>query len=218
MLANSPYRVDRAAFLSDVGVIYRQEIADLVAAGCTYLQLDDVPSAVLCDPRNREIVRARGEDPEGLIDEYFELLRQTLKDLPPTVTLGVHLCRGNLGHGQASGGYDAVAERLFDLPAHVFFLEYDTERAGGFEPLRHLPKSRVAVLGMISPKLPELEPIDGLRRRIDQATRYVELDRLAISPQCGFASSYTTTRFTRDDEERKLAHLVAAANAIWGSA
>ena len=217
MLAASPYRGDRSAYLADVAAIYRQEIADLAAQGCTYLQLDDVPTAVLCDPRNREIVRARGEDPDTLIDEYFDLFRMAVRDTPPSMTLGVHLCRGNMGHGQASGGYDGVAERLFALPVHVFFLEYDTARAGGFAPLRFLPNERSAVLGLMSTKLTELEPIDGLRRKVDGAAQFVPLERLALSPQCGFASGYTTTRFTVSDEERKLAHLVAAATAIWGT-
>ena len=217
MLERSPYKGDRDAYLADVAAIYRQEISALVAQGCTYLQIDDVPSAALCDERNQAIVRTRGEDPDQLIGAYFQLFRESVKDLPSGVTLAVHLCRGNVGHGLASGGYEGLAERLFDLPAHVFFLEYDTERAGGFEPLRHLPADRMAVLGMISTKLTDLEPIDELRRRFDQAAKFVELDRLSLSPQCGFSSSYNTGSFTEADEERKLAHLVAAADSIWGS-
>jgi 5-methyltetrahydropteroyltriglutamate--homocysteine methyltransferase len=217
MLAKSPYEGDRDAYLADVAGIYRQEIADLVAQGCTYLQIDDVPSAALCDVRNQAIVRERGEDPDTLIDTYFNVFRDAVKDLPSGVTLAVHLCRGNVGHGLASGGYEELAERLFNLPAHVFFLEYDTERAGGFEPLRHLPSDRRAVLGMVSTKIVDLEPIDELRRRFDQASKFVELDRLSLSPQCGFSSAYNTGSFTEADEERKLVHLVAAADSIWGS-
>jgi 5-methyltetrahydropteroyltriglutamate--homocysteine methyltransferase len=218
MLAKSPYN-DRSEYFADIAAIYRQEIADLAKQGCTYLQIDDVPSAVLCDPRNADIVRQRGEDPEKLIDEYFRLFNESVKDRPKNMTLAVHLCRGNSGHGQASGGYEKVAERLFnDLPADAYFLEYDTERAGGFEPLRHLPKDKVAVLGMISTKLRDIEPEDELRRRIDVAAKHVDLDRLAISPQCGFASNYLETRFTQADEEKKLTHMVAVATKVWGSA
>jgi 5-methyltetrahydropteroyltriglutamate--homocysteine methyltransferase len=129
----------------------------------------------------------------------------------------VHLCRGNQGHGQASGGYEPVAERLLQkTDVDGFLLEYDTERAGDFSPLRYLPKSRTAALGLISTKLPELEPVDEIRRRVDEASRYADLDRLCLSPQCGFASSYMTDRFTSDDQERKLAHLVEVAHEIWG--
>ncbi|MGH7089811.1 MAG: hypothetical protein ACREFQ_13010, partial [Stellaceae bacterium] len=128
----------------------------------------------------------------------------------------IHLCRGNAGHGQASGGYDRVAERLFALSVDGFFLEYDTERAGSFAPFRHLPPDRVAVLGIISTKLAALEPKDEVKRRVDEAARYVGLERLCLSPQCGFASSFLVDRFTESDEERKLAHLVEIASEIWG--
>jgi 5-methyltetrahydropteroyltriglutamate--homocysteine methyltransferase len=215
MLQGSPYR-DRRAYFADVARIYREEIADLAARGCTYLQIDDVPSAVLCDPGNQAIVRGRGEDPDEIENQYIELHNDSVRGRPPGMTLCVHLCRGNSGHGQASGGYEPVAERLFRrLDADAFFLEYDTERAGGFEPLRFVPKDRVVVLGLMSTKLPELEPVDALRRRVEEAAKYVDFDRLCISPQCGFASSYANTRFTLDQEERKLAHLVAVADQIW---
>ena len=148
MLRGSPYR-DRRAYFADVARIYREEIADLATRGCVYLQIDDVPSAVLCDPSNQEVVRARGEDPDELENQYIELHNDAVRDRPKSMTLCVHLCRGNTGHGQASGGYEPVAERLFQqLDADAFFLEYDTERAGGFEPLRFMPKDRVAVLGL----------------------------------------------------------------------
>ncbi|MSQ70673.1 MAG: 5-methyltetrahydropteroyltriglutamate--homocysteine S-methyltransferase [Betaproteobacteria bacterium] len=219
MLQNGPYKGDRSAYLADVATIYRQEIADLVAQGCTYLQIDDVPSAVLCDPRNQQLVRDRGEDPQQLIDQYFALFNDALRERPANMTVGVHLCKGNMGYGQGSGDYEPVAERLFQkLDADVYFLEYDDERAGGFEPLRHLPKDRSAILGIISTKLPALEPADDVCRRIEQASKYVDLDRLGLSPQCGFASTYNTTRFTEDDQERKLTHLVAIAQRVWGQA
>jgi 5-methyltetrahydropteroyltriglutamate--homocysteine methyltransferase len=215
-LEGSPYR-DRRAFFADVGVIYRQEVADLAARGCTYLQIDEVPIAVLCDARNKEIVRARGEDPDELIDDYIASINDAVRDRPKSMTVCVHLCRGNGGHGQASGGYDPVAERLFRvLDVDGFFLEYDTERAGGFEPLRAVPKGKKVVLGIISTKLPELEKPDDVKRKVEEAGRYIDPGQLCLSPQCGFASSYQTDRFTLDDQERKLAHVVRLARDIWG--
>ena len=219
MLDKSPYKGDRKAYFADVAAIYRQEIAELAAQGCTYLQIDDVPSAVLCDPHNRERVRARGEDPEKLIDEYFELFNQATRGRPGNMLLGVHLCRGNSGHGQASGGYEPIAERLFNtVEADAHFLEYDTQRAGGFEPLRFLPKDRVAVLGILSTKLPALEPYEEVRRKVDAAAKFVDLERLCLSPQCGFSSSSMNIRFSLGEQEGKLAHLVELAHRIWSSA
>jgi 5-methyltetrahydropteroyltriglutamate--homocysteine methyltransferase len=215
-LKGSPYP-DRHAFFADVAAIYRQEIADLAARGCTYLQIDEVPIAVLCDPRNKEIVRARGEDPDALIGDYIGVINDAVRDRPKSMTVCVHLCRGNGGHGQASGGYDPVAERLFrELAVDGYFLEYDTERAGSFAPLKVVPKGKIAVLGIISTKLRELEPADQVKRRIDEAARQLPLDQLALSPQCGFASSFQTDRFTFADQERKLAHMVKIAEEVWG--
>ncbi len=215
-LAGSPYR-DRRAYLADVTAIYRQEVADLAALGCTYLQIDEVPVAVLCDPLNHDIVRARGEDPDALIDDYLAAINDAVRGRPKTMTVCVHLCRGNGGHGQASGGYDPVAERLFGtLDVDGFFLEYDTRRAGDFAPLKAVPKGKRVVLGIISTKLAELEPADAVKRRIDEAGRFIDLDRLCLSPQCGFASSYQTDRFTLADQERKLAHVVKIARDVWG--
>jgi 5-methyltetrahydropteroyltriglutamate--homocysteine methyltransferase len=216
-LRRSPYRGDRQAFFADVAAIYRQEVADLAALGCRYLQIDEVPMAVLCDPRNQDVVRARGEDPAALVRDYVAAINAVVRDRPPDMTVCVHLCRGNSGHGQASGGYEPVAEQLFvDLQVDGFVLEYDTERAGGFEPLRFVPANKRVVLGLLSTKLPELEPPDAIKRRIDDASRYVDLDRLCLSPQCGFASAYQQARFTMDDEERKLSHLVQLAHEVWG--
>jgi 5-methyltetrahydropteroyltriglutamate--homocysteine methyltransferase len=215
-LAGSPYP-DRHSFFEDVCAIYRQEIADLGRLGCTYLQIDEVPIAVLCDPKNKQRVRERGEDPEQLIDDYIAAINAAVRDRPASMTVCVHLCRGNAGHGQASGGYDPVAERLFqNTDVAGFFLEYDTERAGDFSALRYLPKGKVAVLGFISTKLRELESADLIKRRIDEASRHIDLDRLCLSPQCGFASGYTTDRLSLDDQERKLAHMVSIASEIWG--
>ena len=215
MLAQSPYR-DRQDYFADVAAIYRQEIIDLADAGCTYLQIDDVPLAVLCDPRNMEIARARGDDPEQLIDAYVDLHNAAVRDRPRTMTLCVHLCRGNIGQGLASGSYEPVAERLFQrMDADGFFLEFDTDRAGDFSPLRFVPKERSVVLGLMSTKQSALEPADVLHRRIDEAAHYVDHDQLCLSHQCGFSSVYNFRRLTIDDQERKLAHLVAVARQVW---
>lgn len=214
-LENSPYR-DRKAYFADVTAIYRQEVADLAALGCTYLQIDEVPIAVLCDPANAAIVRARGEDPDALIDDYIEAINDAVRGRPVGMTVAVHLCRGNAGHGQASGGYDPVAERLFGvLDVDGFFLEYDTERAGSFAPLKSVPKGKKVVLGIISTKLTALEPADAVKRRIDEAAQFIDADQLCLSPQCGFASGFQTDRFTSEDVERKLSHLVAIARDYW---
>ena len=217
-LAGSPYR-NRQEFFEDVVTIYQQELADLAAAGCRYLQIDEVPIAVLCDPRNKERVRARGEDPEELIDDYCSAINGAIEKRPANFSVSVHLCRGNVGKGQASGGYDPVAEKLFqDLDVDGFFLEYDTERAGSFEALRAVPKGKRVVLGIISTKVPELEDPTLVKRRIEEASKYVDLNQLCLSPQCGFASGFQSDRFTFDQQERKLAHLVKIANDVWNDA
>ncbi|HLI23049.1 MAG TPA: 5-methyltetrahydropteroyltriglutamate--homocysteine S-methyltransferase [Stellaceae bacterium] len=215
-LAKSPYAGNRKMYMADIAGIYRDEIAALAKLGCKYLQVDEVPLAVLCDPKNQEVVRARGEEPQQLIDDYIDLMNAALAGRPTDMTVCVHLCRGNAGHGQASGGYDPIAERLFQkLDFDGFFLEYDTPRAGDFQPLRYVPKNKTVVLGLMSTKQKALEPIDELKRRVGEAARYVDMERLCLSPQCGFASSAEVDRFTADDEERKLAHLVRAAAEIW---
>ena len=217
-LKDSPYG-DRNSFFADVAKIYQQEIADLAAVGCTYLQLDEVPIALLCDPRIQDIVRARGEDPQELIGDYCAAINAAIAERPSGFTVCIHLCRGNVGHGQASGGYHPVAERLFrELHVDGYFLEYDTDRAGSFEVLRTVPKGKRVVLGMISTKLRELENTDLMKRRTAEATRYIDLGQLCLSPQCGFASGFQTDRFTMDDQERKLAHVVEIAREIWGEA
>ncbi|HEY3916482.1 MAG TPA: 5-methyltetrahydropteroyltriglutamate--homocysteine S-methyltransferase [Stellaceae bacterium] len=215
-LAKSPYAGDRRAYMADIAGIYRDEIAALGKLGCKYLQVDEVPLAVLCDPKNQDVVRARGEEPQKLIDDYIDLMNAAISGRPATMTICVHLCRGNAGHGQANGGYDPVAERLFQkLDVDGFFLEYDTPRAGDFQPLRYVPKNKTVVLGLISTKQKALEPVEELKRRVGEAAHYVDMDRLCLSPQCGFASSAEVDRFTAEDEERKLAHLVRAAAEIW---
>jgi 5-methyltetrahydropteroyltriglutamate--homocysteine methyltransferase len=215
-LRGSPYP-DRKAFLADVVAIYRQEIADLAARGCTYLQFDETPIAYLCDPKNQAMVRSRGEDPDELIDDYIAAINSAVEGRPNGMTIVAHHCRGNSGHGLASGGYDPVAERLFQtMNVDAFFLEYDTDRAGDFRPLRYVPQGKMVVLGLITTKKPELERADEIKRRIDDAARYLDLSRLCLSPQCGFASNFDMERLTIADEERKLAHIVRIAEEVWG--
>jgi 5-methyltetrahydropteroyltriglutamate--homocysteine methyltransferase len=195
----------------------REEIADLASRGCTYLQIDEVPIAVLCDVRNRDIVRARGDDPERLIDTYIDAINASIAERAAGMAVCVHLCRGNLGHGMADGGYEPVAERLFNrLDVDGFFLEFDTPRAGDFTPLRFLPKGKRAVLGLVSTKRIDVEPADALKRRIDEASRSAPLEQLCLSPQCGFASIARRGLSSLDMVERKLSRIVEVADQIWG--
>jgi 5-methyltetrahydropteroyltriglutamate--homocysteine methyltransferase len=207
------------ALMDDIARIMREEVADLAARGCTYLQMDEVPLAVICDPANMEVVRRRGDDPDKLIDLYIDAINDAIRDRPPAMTVCLHMCRGNAGHGMADGGYEPVAERMFNrLAVDGFFLEYDTPRAGDFRPLRHLPKPKKAVLGLMTTKDATVEPADALKRRIDEASKFVELDRLCLSPQCGFASVPNRIRQTlsMDQTERKLARIVEVAHDVWG--
>jgi 5-methyltetrahydropteroyltriglutamate--homocysteine methyltransferase len=163
-------------------------------------------------------VNAAGLEPARLLETYVSAINLSVAARPPGVTVGLHLCKGNYkGHWMAEGSYDAVAEQLFgETDVDAFFLEYESERAGGFAPLRHVPKDKTVILGLISSKRPELEPLDLLRRRIDEAARYIALDRLGVSPQCGFASSVGGNPLSLDDERRKLARVVELADAVWG--
>ena len=208
---------DDEKFFQDLADIYRAEIADLVAAGASYIQIDDVPLAMLCDPSVRDAVRDRGEDPELLIEKYINLTNNALNGTPAQLTVAMHLCRGNYkGKWLSEGGYGYIAERLFnDVSVDGYFLEYDTSRAGDFEPLAFVPSSKVVVLGLISTKTPALESIIDLERRVNEASVYVPLDRLALSPQCGFASTVGGNPLSLDDEKRKLELLVSTADRIW---
>ncbi len=208
----------RDEYLAALAAIYREEIADLGKRGCTYLQLDEVPLAIICDPRNQEIVRMRGEDPKALIDAYINVINDCLQGRPKDMTVAVHMCRGNVGHGMASGGYEPIAERMFNtLEVDGFFLEFDTPRAGDFSPLRFMPKGRIAVLGLVSSKLPELESGDALKRRIDEAARYCSIEQLALSPQCGFSSAARRGHcLSMAQVEAKLARIVEVAERVWG--
>ena len=211
---------DIEEYFADLITIYREEIADLAAAGCTYLQLDDTALPCNCDDGFRADVRQRGEDPDELSRRYARLIAEALEGRPPEMTVAVHMCRGNLkGTWMAEGGYEAIAEEVFeDTPVDAWFLEYDTERAGNFEPLRHIPADQTVVLGLVSTKIPALEHKDDLKRRIEDAARYVPIEHLCLSPQCGFSSAPGAGQvLTEDDQKRKLALVLETAHEIWGT-
>jgi 5-methyltetrahydropteroyltriglutamate--homocysteine methyltransferase len=209
---------DPRAFFQDLGKVYQQEIAELAQAGCRYVQLDEVALAVLCDPAARDRVRATGQDPEALVDLYVDAINEAVKGRPADMVIGIHMCRGNYkGKYLSEGGYDSIAEKLFGrAEVNHFLLEFDTPRAGDFAPLRLMPKTKGVVLGMVSSKRPQLESVDALRRRADDAAKYVDASRLALSPQCGFASTMGGNPVTEADERAKLKLCVDAARAIWG--
>jgi 5-methyltetrahydropteroyltriglutamate--homocysteine methyltransferase len=211
---------DLAVFYDDLAEVYRAEIRDLAAAGCRYLQIDEVNLAYLCDPELRRQVANIGEDPESLPKTYARLLNETVAGRPADMTVCMHLCRGNFaGAWIAEGGYEPIAELLFnDINVDGYFLEYDTARAGGFAPLRFLPKGKIAVLGLVTTKGPKLETKDELKRRIDEASRYAPLEQLALSPQCGFSSGIGGNAMTVQDEIAKLTLVVETAREVWGSA
>jgi 5-methyltetrahydropteroyltriglutamate--homocysteine methyltransferase len=205
-------------FFDDVTKIYVEEVQALQAAGGTYLQLDEVAQPLLCDENLRAAVRARGDDPDALIDLYIDLINRIARSRPPGMTLGVHMCRGNaMGKWMAAGSYERIAERTFDtLEVDAYFLEYDTGRAGGFEPLRFMPKGKRVVLGLVSTKTPFLEDKDVLKRRIQEAGKFFPLGNLSVSPQCGFASHRKGTALTFAQQEAKLKLVVEIAREVWG--
>ena len=209
-----------AAFYDDLAAVYRAEIRDLAAAGCRYLQIDEVNLAYLCDPELRRQVANIGEDPASLPKTYAKLLNAVVAGKPADMTVCMHLCRGNFaGAWIAEGGYEPVAELLFnEIDVDGYFLEYDTARAGSFAPLRFLPKGKIAVLGLVTTKSPQMETKDELMRRIDEASRYAPLEQLALSPQCGFSSGIGGNAMTVDDEIAKLKLVVETALEVWGAA
>jgi 5-methyltetrahydropteroyltriglutamate--homocysteine methyltransferase len=208
---------DAEAFFADLASIYRQEIADLAKAGCRYIQLDEVAIAMLCDPAIRDKVASAGQDPDKLVDLYIKAINDCVAGAPADMVVGIHMCRGNFrGRYLSEGGYESVAERFFTgANATHFLLEYDTARAGDFKPLRFVPKNKGVVLGLVSTKTPVLETVDELQRRVNEATNFIELDRIGIGPQCGFASTAAGNPLTVDDEHAKLRLLVEAASRIW---
>jgi 5-methyltetrahydropteroyltriglutamate--homocysteine methyltransferase len=209
---------DLAGFWTDLLRVYHEELSELGRVGAQYLQIDEVPLAMLCDPAVRERTRAIGEDPDALVTTYIDAINDVLAARPAGMTVGMHLCRGNLrSRWMAAGSYEAVAERLFNqAKVDAFFLEYDTPRAGDFAPLRFMAKDKMVVLGLISTKAPALEEPEALRRRIDEAARYVPFERLALSPQCGFASTVGGNLLSIDDQRRKLGLIVEVAKRVWG--
>ena len=210
---------DLDAFYADVAQAYRAEIADLAAAGCTYLQLDDTNLAYLCDEKMREGARTRGDDPDELPRRYARLINAAIESRPANMTVCVHLCRGNFRSAWAAeGGYEPVAQVLFnELAVDGYFLEYDDARSGDFAPLAHVPKGKTVVLGLVSTKVGQLESKDDLKRRVDAAAKLVPLEQLCLSPQCGFSSTVHGNDIAFESQTAKLQLVVATAREIWGS-
>ncbi|QJR11428.1 5-methyltetrahydropteroyltriglutamate--homocysteine methyltransferase [Usitatibacter rugosus] len=210
---------DLEAFYADVAKAYQAEIADLAAAGCTYLQLDDTNLAYLCDAKMREGARSRGDDPDELPRRYARLINAAISERPASMTVCVHLCRGNFKSAWAAeGGYEPVAQVLFnELAVDGYFLEYDDARSGDFAPLRHVPKGKTVVLGLVSTKVGQLESKDDLKRRVDAAAKLVPLEQLCLSPQCGFSSTVHGNDIAVESQTKKLELVVQTARDIWGS-
>ncbi len=210
---------DLAEFWRDAATAYQAAIRHIAAAGCTYLQLDDVSWAYLCDAKVRDNFRANGDDPATLPRAYADAINGALANRPAGMTVTMHTCRGNFRSTWfAAGGYaDEVVEAMFSTNVDAYFMEWDTERAGGFEPLRLLPRDKKVVLGLVTTKSGDLESKDALRRRIDEAAKRVPLERLCLSPQCGFASTHHGNVLTEDEQWRKLERVVEVARDVWGS-
>ena len=209
---------DLDAFFHDVGQAYRKAVRAFADAGCRYLQLDEVFIAMLCDPKYRQQMKDRGDDPEKLGETYGDLINVAMSDVPSDMTITMHMCRGNYKSTfMGAGGYDAVQEILFNkINVHGYFMEYDDERSGGFEPLRMLPKGKQVVLGIVTTKTGRLEDKDMLKRRIDAAAKFAPLDQLCISGQCGFASTEEGNSLTEDEQWAKLRRIVEVAEDVWG--
>jgi 5-methyltetrahydropteroyltriglutamate--homocysteine methyltransferase len=215
---------DREAYWDDLVRIYREEIEELGRLGCKALQLDEVPLALLVDETNRAVARKHGEDPEKLVDTYIDVLNRIVAGKPKDMRILLHMCRGNMqGLWMGEGGYGPIAERLFGrLDVDAYLLEYDSPRAGDFAPLKYLPKGKLAYLGLVSTKRPELEPADALKRKVEEASRHAPLEQLGLCPQCGFGSSAMSkfnvlpNPMTEDLEKRKLGLLFEVARSIWG--
>jgi 5-methyltetrahydropteroyltriglutamate--homocysteine methyltransferase len=210
---------DLDEFWSDVAAAYRKAIAHLAKAGCTYLQLDDTAFAYLCDPKIRENCRRNGDDPAKLPQRYADTINAALKDKPAGMTITMHTCRGNFKSAWvAEGGYDPVAAAMFSANVDGFFMEFDSARAGTFEPLRALPRGKKVVLGLVTTKVGQIEDKAMLKRRIDEAAKFVPLENLCLSPQCGFSSTHHGNVLSQEDQWKKLALIVEVAREVWGSA
>jgi 5-methyltetrahydropteroyltriglutamate--homocysteine methyltransferase len=213
----SIYR-DMNEFYRDLGQAYRKTVRAFADAGCRYLQLDEVNFAYLCDPKLRAQVANRGDDPNTLPAIYAGMINAAMSDIPSDMTIAMHLCRGNFQSTfVASGGYEPVAEILFNtINVHGYFMEYDSDRAGGFEPLRFVPKGKTVVLGLVTSKSGRLESKDDIKRRIDEAAKFVSLEQLCLSPQCGFASTEEGNILAEDEQWAKLRMIVEVADEVWG--
>jgi 5-methyltetrahydropteroyltriglutamate--homocysteine methyltransferase len=209
-------KLDR--FFDDLGQAYKKAVRAFADAGCRYLQLDEVFIAMLCDPKYRQQMKDRGDDPDYLGPLYGDLINTAVSDIPSDMTVTMHLCRGNYKSTfMGAGGYDAMQEVLFDrIKMHGYFMEYDSARAGGFEPLKRLPKGRFAVLGLVTTKNGVLESKDTLKRRIEEAAKFTDLDQLCLSPQCGFASTEEGNILAEEEEWAKLRMIVEVAQEVWG--
>jgi 5-methyltetrahydropteroyltriglutamate--homocysteine methyltransferase len=209
---------DMAEFYRDLGTVYRKAVRAFADAGCRYIQLDEVNFTYLCDPALRQQVAERGDDPNQLPHIYAGLINAAISDVPADMMTAMHLCRGNFQSTfVASGGYDPVAEILFNkINIQTYFMEYDSDRAGGFEPLRFVPKNKMVVLGLVTSKSGTLESKDDLKRRIDEAAKYIALDQLCLSPQCGFASTEEGNILAEDEQWAKLRMIVELADEVWG--
>jgi len=205
-------------FYRDLGESYRKAVHAFADAGCRYLQLDEVNLAYLCDPALCKVIADRGEDPAELPSIYADMINAAIADIPSDMTITMHLCRGNFRSSfVASGGYEPVAELLFNkINVHGYFMEYDSDRAGGFEPLRFVPKNKTVVLGLVTTKSGVLENKDDIKRSIEQAAKFLDLDQLCLSPQCGFASTEEGNALAEDEEWAKLRMIVEIAEEVWG--
>ncbi|MFN2645093.1 MAG: 5-methyltetrahydropteroyltriglutamate--homocysteine S-methyltransferase [Burkholderiales bacterium] len=207
---------DMEEFWADAAAAYSAAIRAFADAGCTYLQLDDVAFAYLCDPKIREACRRNGDDPNRLPERYARTIGELMKAKPAGMTIAMHTCRGNFKSAWvAEGGYEPVAEAMFSAGVDAFFMEFDTERAGGFEPLRFVPRGKKVVLGLVSSKLAQLESKEHLKRRIDEAAKYVVLEDLCLSPQCGFSSTHHGNKLTPEEQWRKLERVVEVSQEVW---
>jgi len=213
---------DLQEFYADIAGVYREELRQLGEAGCRYVQLDDTNFAFLCDPKLADIFRRDGYDPDEMPGRFADLINSVTAKLPAGMVVGIHLCRGNsVGQWAAQGGYEPVAEVLLNrVDVDAYFLEYDDERSGGFEPLRFFPRHsrKRIVLGLVSTKVPALESKDALKRRIEAAAKFVPLENLCLSPQCGFASTFRGNPISEEVQRRKLERVVEVATEVWGSA
>jgi 5-methyltetrahydropteroyltriglutamate--homocysteine methyltransferase len=209
---------DIEEFFHDLGAAYRKAVRAFADAGCRYLQLDEVYIAMLCDPNYRQSQSGKGDDPQKLAERYGDLINEAMADIPSDMTITMHLCRGNYRSTfMGAGGYDPVSEVLFDrIKVHGYFMEYDTDRAGNFEPLKRVRKGQTVVLGLVTTKTGKLESRDELKRRIDEAAKFAPLDQLCISGQCGFASTEEGNTLTEDEQWAKLARIVEVARDVWG--